>query len=134
MKYAALNNLGELAKVQGAFQQALEFTRSALDIALKLGEDWTIIAVYDILGCAFLGLGDDVTAFQCLKQAIQIAFEIESWDLLVAALSHPNILYEYGLKAVGLLSQIGEEPLGEMDAGVLLEDLRRHFDLQLTGF
>lgn len=52
----------------------------------------------------------------------------------MAALSHPSILYEYGLKTVGLLNQIGEEPPGEKDAGVLLDALRRHFDLRPTGF
>lgn len=154
----ALNNLGELAVVMGRFDQAVEYCRSALDIALKLGEDWTVIAVYDILGCAYLGQMDDVTAYQCLQQAIRVAYQIQSWDLLTrslvhlaevhlardehglakdlleAAVSHPSILYEYGLKAVELLAEIGALPPGEKDAGVLLDALRRHFDLHPAGF
>jgi predicted ATPase/DNA-binding SARP family transcriptional activator len=154
----ALNNLGELAIVQRAFQQALDYSRTALDIALRLGEDWTTIAVYDILGCAYLGLGDTTTACQCLEQALRMAYQIQSWDLLTrslvnlaevhlaqkeqeaakdllrAALSHPSILFEYGLKGVDLLSRMGEEPPDEKDAGVLLDALRRHFNLRPSGF
>jgi hypothetical protein len=55
-------------------------------------------------------------------------------DLLEAAVSHPSILYEYGLKAVELLEEIGALPPGEKDAGVLLDALRRHFDLHPAGF
>jgi predicted ATPase/DNA-binding SARP family transcriptional activator len=150
----ALNNLGELAIVRGKFQQALDYSRAALDIALRLGEDWTIIAVYDILGCAYLGLGDPDTADQCLHQAIHSAYQIQSWDLLTralvhmaevrlvcndkkpaqellaAALSHPSVLYEYGLKATDLLNEMGVDPPLVKDGAVFDEVLDRHFDLK----
>ncbi|MBW6474775.1 MAG: tetratricopeptide repeat protein [Anaerolineaceae bacterium] len=150
----ALNNLAELAIVCGEYQQALNYSRAALDIALRLGEDWTIIAVYDILGCAYLGLEDSETAEQCLLQAIHMAHQIQSWDLLTrslvhmaevhlvrdnhhtaqelltAALSHPSVLYEYGLKAVDLLGEMGVEPPGEKDVGVFVDVMDRHFELK----
>jgi len=150
----ALNNLGELAIVLGNHTQALEYSRAALDIALHLGEDWTIILVYDILGCAYLGLGEIETAYQCLLQAVQIAFQIQSWDLLtrsmvnlaeldlardeqdkakallVAALSHPSILYEYGLKAVDLLNEIEVAPPTEKDPSRLKAVLESRFNLK----
>jgi predicted ATPase/DNA-binding SARP family transcriptional activator/Flp pilus assembly protein TadD len=150
----ALNNLGELAIVRGEYGQALDYSRAALDIALRLGEDWTIIAVYDILGCAYLGLGDINTADQCLRQAVHMAYQIQSWDLLTrslvniaelrlvcddnqtaqellaAALSHPSVLYEYGLKAVALLEEMGFEPPAEKDVAVFDVALDRHFDLK----
>jgi predicted ATPase/DNA-binding SARP family transcriptional activator len=146
----ALTNLGELAIVLGQHQQALKYCRAALDIALRLGEHWTIIAVYDILGCTYLGFGEHTTADQCLRQAIKIAYQIQSWDLLTrsvvnlaevhlaqkqvamarellkAALCHPSILYEYGLKAADLLAEIGDAPPETKDAGVLLEVLQTH--------
>jgi predicted ATPase/DNA-binding SARP family transcriptional activator len=150
----ALNNLGELAIVREEYGQALEYSRAALDIALRLGEDWTIIAVYDILGCAYLGLGDPDTADQCLRQAVHMAYQIQSWDLLtrglvhmaevrlvcddnqtaqellVAALSHPSVLYEYGLKAAELLEELGVELPDEKDVAVFDDVLVRHFDLK----
>jgi predicted ATPase/Flp pilus assembly protein TadD len=150
----ALNNLGELAIVRGGYQQALDYSRAALDIALRLGEDWTIIAVYDILGCAYLGLGDPDTADQCLRQAVHTAYQIQSWDLLTrglvhmaevrlvcddnetahellaAALSHPSVLYEYGLKAAELLEEMGVELPKEKDVAVFDDVLDRHFDLK----
>jgi predicted ATPase/DNA-binding SARP family transcriptional activator len=150
----ALNNLGELAIVRGEYGQALDYSRSALDIALRLGEDWTIIAVYDILGCAYLGLGDTNTAEQCLRQAVHMAYQIQSWDLLTrclvnmaevrlvcddnqtaqellaAALSHPSVLYEYGLKAAELLEAMGVKLPDEKDVAVFDDVLDRHFDLK----
>lgn len=150
----ALNNLGELAIVRGGYQQALDYSRAALDIALRLGEDWTIIVVYDALGCAYLGLGDPDTADQCLRQAVHTAYQIQSWDLLTrglvhmaevrlvcddnqtaqellaAALSHPSVLYEYGLKAAEMLDEMGVELPDEKDVAVFDDVLDRHFDLK----
>ena len=150
----ALNNLGELAIVLGEYERALDNSRAALDIALQLGEDWTIIVVYDILGCAYLGLGDHDTASQCFQQAIQMALQIQSWDLLtramvnlagvhlaqdeqdaaeallVAALSHPSTLYEYGLKASRLLHKLGREAPQEKDEKILIGLLKDRFDLE----
>lgn len=51
----ALNNLGELAVVRGEFNQAISYCQQVLKIALDLGDEWTIIIVYDILGEAYLG-------------------------------------------------------------------------------
>ncbi len=51
----ALNNLGELAVVCGEFNQAISYCQQALKIALDLGEEWTNIIVYDILGESYLG-------------------------------------------------------------------------------
>jgi hypothetical protein len=128
----------------------LDYSRAALNIALRLGEDWTIIAVYDILGCAYPGLGDTNTAEQCLRQAVHMAYQIQSWDLLTrclvnmaevrlvcddnqaaqellaAALS----LYEYGLKAAALLEAMGVKLPDEKDVAVFDDVLDRHFDLK----
>ena len=149
----ALNNLGELAIVCGDFQQALVHSRQALDIAMQLGEDWTIIVVYDVLGCAYLGLGNHTTASQCFQQAIQMAYKIQSWDLLTravvhiaevflaqgdretardllsAASAHPSILYEYGLKASSMLLELGVKAPEEKDEGILIGIIKNHFNL-----
>lgn len=149
----ALSNLGELSNVCKDFQQALAYSRKALDIAMQLGEDWTIIVVYDVLGCAYLGLGDHNTASQCFQQAIQMSFQIQSWDLLTravvhmaevsltqrdrdtarilltAAISHPSILYEYGLKASGLLRELGVDAPAVKDEEILIGELRSRYNL-----
>jgi len=150
----ALNNLGEMEVARGNYAQALDYSRIALDIALRLGEDWTIIAVYDILGCAYFKLEDYSTAYQCFQQAIQIAFQIQSWDLLtrslvnlseayltqeehdkaaellLAALSHPSMLYEYGIKAGDLLERLGVTTPTKQDGRMLFTVLDRHFNLR----
>lgn len=150
----ALNNLAELAVVQGNYQQAVDFCEQALAIALKLGEDWTTIVIYDILGEAHLGLVDFDAAQGYFFKALQLAYRIDAWDLvtrvmvnnaglflsqgdhatagkiLLAALSHPGILFEYQQKALPWLEMLGLEPLENKNDSLLLEVINQVYNLQ----
>ena len=153
----ALNNLGELALVQGDIPGAFNYSRPALNIATRLKDDWTVIAAYDILGCAYLASEDIPSATQCFVHAIQKAYKIHSWDLLTrstiniaqvfiqkgesaiakslleAAVGHPGILYEYNLKARDLLQEMGVHPSDEKNEKLILDALERHLNLKTSN-
>jgi DNA-binding SARP family transcriptional activator/predicted ATPase len=129
----ALSNLAELANVKAEYTCAIEYGKKALEIALNLGEEWTQVVAYDVLGCAYMGLDQTKIAQQCFTQAVQIAFRISAWDLvtrslvnlstvymrdgqnvkaidtLKACLAHPSTLFEYRQKAESLLLHFGEK-------------------------
>jgi DNA-binding SARP family transcriptional activator/predicted ATPase/Flp pilus assembly protein TadD len=149
----ALNNLGELAVVLGNFHQAIKYCQQSLEIALKIGEDWTIIINYDILGEAYLHLDQADTAFLYFTQAIQAAYKIQSWDLLtralvnaagmyrrkgdietahtflVAAISHPGVIYEFSKKGIGMLQEMGFEIPDHKNERLLENLLRDHLNI-----
>lgn len=149
----ALNNVADLAVIQGNYPLAIDYCERALDIALPLGEDWTTIVIYDILGEAHLGLGEIDSAKKCFTKALQLAYQIDAWDLvtrvmvnsaglflsqgdhhtaekiLQAALSHPGILYEYKQKALPWIKLLGLEIPENQNDGYLMEVMDHVYNL-----
>lgn len=149
----ALTNLGELAVVRGEFNPAITYCQQALEIALDLGEEWTIIVVYDIMGEAYLGLQNSKVALDSFRNAIHLAYKIESWDLLTrvmvnasaafimqgnfeaardiltAVLSNSGLLYEFQEKAQRLGTIVGLSHLEAVDDTHLREVVEQYFGI-----
>jgi hypothetical protein len=51
-------------------------------------------------------------------------------ELLEAASAHPSILYEYGIRASGLLNHLGVEAPEGKDELVLIDVIEGRFDLE----
>jgi hypothetical protein len=66
----------------------VSYSLQALEIARQVGEEWTLIICLDNLGEAYTGLHDDSAARSCLRQALQLAAEIQSPDLLARVAVH----------------------------------------------
>lgn len=118
-----------------------------------IGEDWTIIINYDILGEAYLGLNEPEKAMKNFTAAIKTAHNIQSWDLLTravvnaagvfrnqndfasskefleAALAHPGILFEYRERALRWLDEMGYSDPGQSNQGILENLLENYFNL-----
>ncbi|HEY9121798.1 MAG TPA: tetratricopeptide repeat protein [Brevefilum sp.] len=148
----ALNNLGDLAIVRKNYEQAIDFCRQSLEIALELGESWTIIINYDILGEAYSGLKQPEKAMHNFVEAAKLAYQVQSWDLLTrvivntagiltnqgevekakyfltAALSHPGILYEFKIKALNTLEEMGFEPPSGTNPDLMSKLMHEYFD------
>ncbi len=130
----AYNNLCEVHIVKGEFDQAIQYADMGLAIGHQIGEEWTIIVSLNNLGEAYLGLENRAKAKENLQQAICMAKQIESLDLvarvavnigqwklmdgqsekaiewLQAAISHSAIEFDHQQKALSILKECQIQP------------------------
>jgi DNA-binding SARP family transcriptional activator/predicted ATPase len=133
----AYNNLSEVAMVKGDFEQAIRYGEMGLEIGQQIGEEWTIIVSLNNLGEAYLGFGKMQQAMEHLSNAICMAYEIESLDLvariaviigrvlfkegkdqeardwLQASIQHSAIEYDHQQIAIQVLKEHQLEPILE---------------------
>lgn len=84
-----LNNLGDLHRVLGQYDQAHDLHRKALDIARSIGNRWSEQNVLESMGRYYRDIGDLIHARYLVEQAIAIVTEM---DIIITVAHHYNLL------------------------------------------
>ncbi len=81
-----LDNLGISAHLQGDFEETQRFRQESLSIRERIGDRWGVANSQIGLGSAAYRLGEVEVSKRNLLQGLNIAFDIESWILVLDGL------------------------------------------------
>lgn len=84
-----LNNMGDLHRVLGQYEQAHSLHQAALQTARSLGDQWNEQSVLEGMARYYRDMGDLATARRLVEEAIAMVTEM---DVIISVAHHYNIL------------------------------------------
>jgi predicted ATPase/DNA-binding SARP family transcriptional activator len=84
-----LNNLGDVCRVLGQYEEAYTLHQKALQIAQSLGDKWNEQMVLEGMARYYWDMGDTATARRLVEQSLAI---VTGLDIIIAVAHHYNLL------------------------------------------